>query len=169
MIRLTHMCETRVTILREGAMEASVISSLITYSKTEKLVDYTATILLETESGTLDWVKISDYVKHNTEAIALSVRDDLLLILDAMKEVSNRSVLFDEMDCIQINSNGMPLFRISTGNRKGLSVCVDMNEYTRRLLTRKSGATQIQYPSLLFGVFLGVIFSSLLSAVVKVQ
>jgi hypothetical protein len=68
-------------------------------------------------NGELNWEKMKEYIQHHTEAIALGAREDLLLILDIMEEVSEE-VMLDKFDHILIFRGGLNLFRIKTGSLK---------------------------------------------------
>jgi len=112
-------------------IKIDTLSASFVFPKTSSLSDDTPIITMELQ--TLDFQAIKDFVTSHPEAIALSVRDDLILILQVMQQVKDE-LLLDKFDCIQIYRGGLDILRITiTSNKNGRSAIVEMNDYRRRL------------------------------------
>jgi len=82
----------------------------------------------------LDIEKILDQVRNEPEFIAVSAKNDLVLILEVLKEVKEE-LLLEKMDSIQIYRGGVDLLLIKNEMSDGLgrSAFIEINDYRRRL------------------------------------
>jgi hypothetical protein len=127
---------------------------------------------IEVINSELKWNELRTFVRSHHEAIALSAREDLLMILNVMELVATELML-DKFDQIQIYRGGLDVLRISTGvfllivvgrfsilgNKVGRSVFVEINEYRRRvntLLTRRRES----YGPFIFGAISGLLVAA---------
>ena len=65
--------------------------------------------------GDLIWDSLKEFVGSHPEAIAISMREDLLVILGIMQEVADELNL-EYIDQIRIYRGGLNIFRIVTGS-----------------------------------------------------
>lgn len=108
-----------------------ILCNSFVFPKTEKLKDDKPCITYDAD--TLDIPAIKRYINSHPEAIALSVRTDLSLILDVINEVKEELWL-SNFDCIQIYRGGIDILRINLKQTepRGRSAFVEING-SRRL------------------------------------
>jgi hypothetical protein len=93
----------------------------------------------------LDFVSIEKCIKEHPEAIALHVREDLLLLLSVM--AVKEELLLDKFDKVRIyrgdnnrwylllTSIAVDILRIQFPNKCGRSAILEMTEYRRRVVS----------------------------------
>jgi hypothetical protein len=93
--------------------------------------------------ATLDFGRIKEMVNQHTEAIALSAREDLSLLLAMMDQV-NEWLMLDKFDTIQVYRGGLDLLSISIpGNKTSRSAYFEINDYRRRILAYLESADAV--------------------------
>jgi hypothetical protein len=105
--------------------------------------------ILQEESG-FDVDRITTQVPQHPECIALSVREDLELVLRVMSNITDE-IHFLKFDKIQIYRGGLDILSITfKGNNCGRSVYLEINDYRRRLhqLLRPTAERQIHLTAL---------------------
>lgn len=84
--------------------------------------------------------------------LAVSIREDVLLVLDMLEEMKNE-LLLERMDMIQLYRGGLDVLRIVLkNNNTGRSAYLEINDYKRRLSFIFFGARKwFNNPSTLIG------------------
>jgi hypothetical protein len=82
----------------------------------------------------LDIKGFIDRVNNDPEYVAVSARNDLVLVLEVLNDVKEE-LLLDKMDSIQIYRGGVDLLLIKNKGKdgNGRSAFVEINDYRRRL------------------------------------
>ena len=98
----------------------------------------------------LDFKAFIDKVNKDPEFVAVSARNDLILILDVLNEVKDE-LLLEKMDSIQIYRGGVDLLAIknTVNGGNGRSAFVEINDYRRRLRTTLQSKLTHQDPYLI--------------------
>jgi len=91
-------------------------------------------ISLELEPYNIDFDKIIEIVREHPEAIALSIREDLILTLKLLEEVKDE-IMIHRFDKFVIYRSGLNIFSITFKNNKSNRVIyLEINDYRRRLM-----------------------------------
>lgn len=114
-----------------ASLRRDVLASSVVFPRTESLKDDEP--MLELLQDSLDLDAAITYVQNHPEAVAISAREDLVLVLNILKELEEELVL-NKFDQIQVYRGGLDLFRIVNKSAKsGRAAYVEINDYRRRI------------------------------------
>lgn len=112
-------------------LRRDVLASSVVFPRTESLKDDHP--MLELQQDSLDLDAAISYVQSHPEAVAISAREDLVLVLNILKELEEELVL-NKFDQIQVYRGGLDLFRIvNKSSTSGRAAFVEVNDYRRRI------------------------------------
>lgn len=111
-----------------------ILASCVVFPKTASLSGDNPLVTHVMEPTGLDnYEHLKKFVREHPEFISLSLRDDLLLTLQVLKEI-HEELQLDKFDGIQIYRGGLDvLLIVNKGRQSGRTAYVEINDYRRRL------------------------------------
>jgi len=114
------------------SVRIDVLASCFVFPRTASLEQNNPFTSYDVEK--LDLATIRGKVETDAHMVAANIRNDVLLILDAINEIKE-DLLLDRMDAIVIYRGGLDVLCINvTSNKSGRSAYIEINDYKRRLM-----------------------------------
>ena len=110
-----------------------ILSSAFVFPQTASLTNNVPLVDIDLSEHVFDLDRILMTIQQDVTCVALSIREDLDLVLRDMDSIKEE-IPFHKFDTIQVYRGGMAVLSITfTTNHCGRSVCLEINDYRRRL------------------------------------
>lgn len=146
-------------------IQTDLLRSALGFPRTDSLKDDKPCMVYSLEKGqSLNWIVLRKFINANPDAIALTVHEDLLSIIDVMEGIAEELMLA-KFDQIHFYHGGLDIFRITLGNDVGRSVLVNVNDYRMRVnavITQSHEGYAPFIVGVLVGLFGMIVYNSII-------